>query len=174
MLECCGGSLLFTYQQEDDAHRDEPVYVEVDAKFADRALSYRIRATDTVEEDLSAVICRLERIEENVRWAKPLRADDLEMRTYSALGITLGVRQISRFGCELELIFMTPGVAPGPSLHVVNGVASRFIDDFVENLMDGVDPSRHPSNRSDPQADAGRTAPVRHAPAHLYVDERGF
>lgn len=146
MIECCGGSLILTYQQDPGARPDDPVWVGINAQFADRFLNYRVLATNDVEEDLTALVCRLQRIESYVVRAKLGRLDDLEFRIYPTLGISLRVRHLAPYGCELELIFRDPGSRR--RLSVVNGVPANRIDDFVQGVWEGVDPSNHPRVRS--------------------------
>lgn len=145
MIECCGGSLILTYQQDPGARPNDPVWVDIDAEFADRVLNYRVLATSDVEEDLTAIVCRLQRIESCVVRARSGRLDDLESRTYPTLGISLRVRHLARYGCELELTFRDPGSQR--RLSVVNRVPANRIDDFVQGVWEGVDPSNHPRVR---------------------------
>jgi len=170
MIETCGGLLLLSYQLEIDAPTNSGVSVQIDARFGGHSLAYQVPATSAVEHELDALFTRLMNIESSVNGARPVPVDDLKTGTYPALGIVLTVRDLSRDGCELEMEIGDPN-NPSASLRVVTGVAARFIDDFIENLMEGAVEPNHPRNRSPLSTEP---AWATFGPAGPRVDEGGF
>lgn len=170
MLESRGGLLLLSYQLEIDALPNSRVSVQIDARFAGRSLVYQVPATSAVERELDALFTRLMHIESAVNGAFPVCVSDLKTGTYPALGIALTVRDLSRDGCELEMEISDPNNRSA-SLRVVNGVAARFIDDFIENLMEGAVEPNHPRNRSTLAREPAR---VTIGPAGPRVAKSGF
>lgn len=135
------GFLTLSYALLTEGTQD--VFVEVTADFNGATVTYTVAATDDVEDEMTSLVSRVRRLVMCVETDSPPEHGDSVFRAYENLGIHVTLEHLSHEGFSLALAICEPGNGKN-GMKVRRAIPARWMDDFFENLEDGVHPCRHP------------------------------
>lgn len=136
-----GGFLTLAYALL--AAGENEASVEVTADFCGATVEYTVAATGEVEDEMTSLVSRIRRLVRCVETDSLPEHGDSASRAYENLGIHVTLEHLSSEGFTLALAVREPRNRAN-GIEVRRAINARWMDDFFENLEDGVHPDRHP------------------------------